>query len=667
MSVKSQIEDLRKKLHYHNYLYYVLNEPEIYDAEYDSLLRALESLEHEHPELITPDSPTQRVGAEPAKSFSTVTHKNPMLSLSNAADETEVREFDERIKNRLKTESDIQYVVEPKLDGLAVEIIYEDGKLTVGSTRGDGIRGENVTQNLKTIKSIPLVLLPRTDIPAPYRFEARGEVIMERKYFDELNRKRADQGEPFFANPRNSAAGSVRQLDPRITAQRRLDVFFYGLGDETGTDVRTHFEILNAFKLWGLKINPHTELCKNIDAAISVCEKIEQARNTFPYDIDGAVIKVNSLKLQKRLGAVSRSPRWAIAYKFTPQQETTVVNEIIVQVGRTGALTPVAVLEPVKIAGVEIQRATLHNQEEINKKDIRIGDTVIVQRAGDVIPEVVKVIKSKRTGKEKRFIMPDTCPECGVKVIKLEKEALYRCVNLKCSAIVKESIKHFASRRAMNIEGLGDKLVNQIVEKGIVQNMADLYYLPLQKWQNLERMAYKSAKNIVDEIEKSKQAGLERLIFALGIRHVGEHTAKILVEHFGCIEKIQRAAKDDLLQIREIGPEVADSITEFFNQQSNTFMLNRLKQAGISTAPQSVYAEKKLEGKTFVFTGTLKGFSRSEAERRVESMGGKSSSSVTSKTDFVVAGESPGSKIEKAKKLGVKIINEDEFTSLLTT
>jgi len=663
MSIQSQIEELRKNIHYHNHRYYVLNDPEISDAAYDRLVRELESLEQLHPELITPNSPTQRVGAEPAKEFPKASHDPPMLSLSNAMDENEVLEFDRRIKKELSIEADIEYVVEPKLDGLSVEIIYENGSFTIGSTRGNGEIGENVTQNLKTIKSLPLVLFKQSGHMVPERLAVRGEVVMGKKYFYELNKKRAELGEPLFANPRNSAAGSIRQLNSRITSQRRLNAYFYSLGSLTDIYFKTHSDILLVLKDWGLKVNTF-EVCPNIEKAISACQVMENNRNNFLYEIDGAVIKVNRLEFQKRLGERSRNPRWAIAYKFAPQQQTTVIKDIRVQVGRTGALTPVAELEPIKIGGVEIRRATLHNQDQIEKKDIRVGDPVLVQRAGDVIPEVVKVIESKRTGNETKFIMPTTCPACNKKLYKSKNEAVYRCVNVSCPAVVKEGIKHFVSRRAMDIEGLGNKMIEKIIDQGIVHNIADLYDVTLEAWQNLERMAEKSAKNIYHAIEKSKQAGLERLIFALGIRHVGEHIANVLVKHLKNIDTILYATKDQLLQIKEIGPEAADSIIEFFSKDTNRVIVDRIRKAGILLFPKNISVGNAFDGKTFVFTGTLKAFTRSEVEKIVESKGGKSSSSVTVETDFVVVGESPGSKLGKARRLGIKIIREEEFKQM---
>lgn len=665
MTVQQQIEELRKKIDYHCYRYYVLDDPEISDAEFDTLMRELERLEREHPEFITPDSPTQRVGAPPAADFETVTHAVPMLSLANAMDESEVIEFENRIRRRIGKQP-VDYVVESKLDGLAVELVYEDGLFTIGSTRGDGITGENVTQNLKTIRSIPLRLRSTGDLPVPKNLSVRGEVIMLKKDFESLNRERLDAGEPPFANPRNAAAGSVRQLDSRITARRKLDFYCYGIADYTVLPVATHLDVLNVLKSFGLKINKDITLCSNIHEVLEACRKLEDRRSLLPYEIDGAVIKVNNLKLQEELGTISRSPRWAIAFKFKPQQATTVIKDIIVQVGRTGALTPVAILQPVQLAGVEIQRATLHNQDEIDRKDIRIGDTVLIQRAGDVIPEVVKVIEHKRTGSERRFTMPKSCPSCGGPVVRPSNEAVARCTNPRCPAKLKESIRHFASRRAMDIEGLGDKLIDQIVEKGLVKDVADLYCLSLHQLSSLERMGEKSARNVLVSIEKSKKAGLERLLYALGIRHVGEHTARILVKHFKCFDNLLRAKRDDLLDINEIGPEVSESILKFFSDEGNRRLIDRLQKAGVSFEPAAVpVSDTRFSGKVFVFTGTLKTMSRAEAEKKVEALGGKASGSVSRKTDYVVVGEDPGSKYEKARQLGVTTLTEDEFLKML--
>lgn len=665
MSAKELIEKLRNKIHYHNHRYYVLDDPEISDSEYDRLLKELQELELRHPELITPDSPTQRVGAAPLKELTSVPHTVPMLSLSNAMSAEEVLEFDERVKKFLKSGEEIDYVVEPKLDGLAVELIYEAGRFILGSTRGDGYIGEDITQNLKTIKAIPLVLNKRAHVPVPRRIAVRGEVIMTRKEFELLNKRRSESGEALFANPRNAAAGSVRQLDSRITSQRPLDMYCYSTGESGGVSFKSQWELLQVFKSWGFKVNPHVKLCQGISAAVAACNEIETMRDALPYEIDGAVIKVNSVDLQNTLGEISKSPRWAVAFKFSPHQETTVIEDIQVQVGRTGAITPVAVLRPVKVGGVTVSHATLHNQDEIERKDIRIGDTVVVQRAGDVIPQVVKVVTSRRSGRERMFVMPEHCPICGAEVARSSDEAVYRCTGMQCMAKLKESIRHFASRRAMDIDGMGEKLVEQIVDKGLVKNVADMYTLTHNQWAELERMADKSAKNIFAAVEKSKQAGLERLIFGLGIRHVGEQTARVLVSNLKTLERIENATSEELMEINEIGPEVAESIVQFFRQSVNRNVLDKLQKAGVSIESKQSAKSGIFDGKTFVFTGSLEHFTREEAEKIVQTLGGRASSSISAKTDYVVAGKDPGSKYDKAKSLGITVINEIEFKDML--
>ncbi|MEW6614927.1 MAG: NAD-dependent DNA ligase LigA [Thermodesulfobacteriota bacterium] len=665
--VQHTIYDLRERINYHNYRYYVLDAPEISDAEFDKLMRHLENLEKESPNLITPDSPTQRVGAPPLDEFKTVRHSLPMLSLANAMDEEEVKGFDQRIKRLMGTTEDIEYIAEPKIDGVAVELVYEQGSLTVGSTRGDGVIGEEVTHNLKTIRSIPLRLIGK-ERKIPELLEVRGEVYLGTEDFRKLNRSREEEGEPLFANPRNAAAGSLRQLDSNITAQRPLDIFCHGIGRILGISLDTHMEILKAFEQWGLKVIPHIRICRNLEEIIQYYREMGEKRDDLGYEIDGIVLKVNNLRLQDRLGAVSRSPRWAVAYKFEPKQETTRIKDIVVQVGRTGALTPVAIMEPVRLGGVEISRATLHNQDEIAKKDIRIGDTVIVQRAGDVIPEVVKVIETKRTGEEKRFTMPEWCPVCGAEAFRSVGEAVQRCLGLSCPAKLKGIIKHFASKRAMDIDGLGDKLVAQLTDKGLVKDVADLYSLSKEDLTGLERMAEKSAQNLLESIEKSKETTLERLLYALGIRHVGEHISKILTNTFKDMESLINATEDELTSTHEIGPEIAKSIVKFFDQKDNLRVIDRLKQAGVIRLRRTEIKSRKesrLEGMTFVFTGALGSFTRDEAKRRVEELGGKAASSVSNKTSYVVIGEDPGSKVDKARALGVSIITEDEFKRLI--
>jgi len=661
---ETHIADLRNKINYHNYRYYVLDDPEISDAAYDRLMKKLEELEKQYPELVNPDSPTQHVGAAPLKECKTIRHIQPMLSLSNCFKEEELIEFDQRIKRFLKIPDNVEYVSEPKFDGVAVELVYEKGRLVSGSTRGDGIIGEDVTLNLKTIRSIPLQLLAVKTIMIPERLEVRGEVFLGKKEFKILNKKREDAGEPLFANPRNAAAGSLRQLDSKITAERPLDIFFHGVGVVSGLRFETHWSLLNVLPQLGLKVSSIKYRCKSIKEVVDCYRKIQEVREALDYEIDGVVIKVNDIALQNGLGTISRSPRWAIAYKFEAHQETTKINDIIVQVGRTGALTPVAIMEPVKVGGVEVSRATLHNQDEIDKKDIRIGDAVVVQRAGDVIPEVVKVIESRRTGREKRFLIPDKCPVCGSEVMRSDDEAVSRCLGFSCPAKLKETIKHFSSKGAMDIDGLGDKLVNQLVDKGLVKDVSDIYFLSVDDLAVLERMAEKSARNIIDAIRKSRSAGLERIVYALGIRHVGEHVAEVLVNNVDNMENLMKADEDRLMCITEIGPEVAKSVVHFFKQKINVKTIGRLRDAGIKFAPVKKI-KKGLDNMIFVFTGGLEHYTREEAKELVESKGGRVSSSVSNKTNYLVSGESPGSKLEKAKALGVKIISENEFRHII--
>ena len=661
--LKKKVEKLREQIEYHNYRYYILDQPEISDAQYDRMMRELEKLEQEHPQLRSPNSPTQRVGAPPLETFEVVRHSMPMLSLANAFDENEARDFDKRIKKFLGTAGDIEYVSEPKLDGLAVELVYEWGHLTVGSTRGDGIYGENITQNLRTIKTIPLQLM-RKEVPIPERLEVRGEVIMQLEKLKALNRRREEIGEPPFANPRNAAAGSVRQLDPKITRERPLEIYFYGTGELRGKTFHSHWEILQTFPKWGLRTNPHIRRCRNIEEVLDYYRQMNELREKLPYEIDGIVIKVDRLDLQTRLGEIARSPRWALAFKFAPKQETTKILDIIVQVGRTGALTPVAVMEPVRLGGVEISRATLHNQDEIDRLDVKIGDTVLIQRAGDVIPEVVQVISSKRKGSEKSFRMPSACPVCGAEVVK--EEVIYRCIGLDCPAQLKGRIKHFASKRAMDIDGLGTKLIDQLVDKGLVKDVSDLYDLKKEQLIALERMADKSAQNIIDAIEKSKTKPLAKFLFALGILHVGETTAEDLANHFPRLEEFFHLSEDDLMKVEGIGPEVSASVVRFFKDKKNKESIERLKKAGIKLTEPERREKGKCAGKTFVFTGTLKSYGRDEARNLVESLGGTTASSVSKKVDFVVVGEDPGSKLDKAKALGITILTEEEFKKLIT-
>jgi DNA ligase (NAD+) len=661
-----EIETLRGEIRYHNKRYYIDNDPEVSDAEYDRLMRELQELEAAHPELVTSDSPTQRVGATPLDKFGSVMHTIPMLSLANAMDENELRDFDQRIKRMLGSNDDIEYVFEPKIDGLAFEVVYENGVLTVGSTRGDGVTGEDITQNLRTIPSIPLRLLEgNMNVALPERLEARGEVYMDKDDFARLNREREQSGEPLFANPRNSAAGSLRQLDPAITAKRPLKAFFYAVGVMEGVEFETHWAMLDAFKHMGLRTNPLNKTCQGIDDVINHYRELNESKESLAYEIDGTVIKVNSFHLQQELGFISRSPRWAIAYKFPAKQETTRIQDIIVQVGRTGALTPVAVLEPVNIRGVQVSRATLHNQDEIDRKDIRIGDTVVVQRAGDVIPEVVKVIEAKRTGTEERYVLPEQCPVCRGNVVRPEGEAVLRCVNNACPAKQIGAMEHFVSKRAMNIEGVSTKQIELFVNNGLVRDVGDLYFLKKEQLVGLERMADKSAENVIAAIEQSKRQPLERFMYALGIRHVGEHTAKVLATYFGTLERLQAASEEELIAVHEVGPEVAKSVYQYFQNDATAALLHKLFDGGVEIVEaERVSTSQTLSGKSFVLTGTLESYTRQEAKALIEQAGGRVVSSVSKKTDYVLAGRDPGSKLTKAQKLGVIVITEEEFKEM---
>jgi len=665
--VGNEIQTLRETIRYHNHRYYVLDDPEISDAEYDRLFRHLVDLERQHPELATADSPTQRVGDVPVETFSEVRHRTPMLSLENAFSGQEIMDFDIRIKRFLGDESPVQYTVEPKIDGLAVEIIYEKGALKVASTRGDGVVGENVTPNIKTILAIPLTLTKRKDgPPLPDILEVRGEVYMELEPFVRLNRQRLGKGLPPFANPRNAAAGSLRQLDPMVTAKRPLNMFCYGVGAMESPPCETHYERMLQLQEWGLRVNrPYIQICENIPEVIDTCHHLEHMRSQFPYEIDGAVIKVNRLDLQTRLGQKSRSPRWSIAYKFKAIQETTTLIKIEVQVGRTGALTPVAHLEPVELGGVLVSRATLHNQEEIEKKDIREGDRVIVQRAGDVIPEVVKSILSMRTGKENKFTMPSQCPVCGSEVVKNRGEVVLRCPNPNCPAQVRGSFKHFVSKGAMNIDGLGEKTLIQLIEKGLIQEEADLYALTLIDLLKLDKIKEKSAFNLLAAIQKSKKTTLSRFIYALGIRHVGEFVADILAKRFESIEQLAHATEEELVAIDGIGPQIAESVITFFEDPRNNNRVDRLLKAGIELERPPLSQASTIAGRTFVITGTLSDLKRSEAKEMIAEKGGRVASAVGSGVDYLVVGDSPGSKLAKARDMGIPILNEAAFLALV--
>ncbi|MCS7279270.1 MAG: NAD-dependent DNA ligase LigA [Thermodesulfobacteriaceae bacterium] len=667
--VIERVKKLREEIEYHNYRYYVLDSPVISDAEYDALMRELKELENQYPELITPDSPTQRVGFKPAEGFKEVPHAEPMLSLDDAMNENEVIEFDKRIKRflGLSENEPIEYTVEPKIDGVAVELTYENGVLTVASTRGDGYVGEEITNNVKTIKTIPLKIRKfAEDAPEiPIRVDIRGEIYLNKEEFEKINRERILKGEIPFANPRNAAAGSLRQLDPSITAQRKLDIFCYGVGKVEGYRFTTQWEVLQVLPNWGFKVNPYVKLVKDIKEAIEYHHEMEKIRDTLPYETDGIVIKVNELSLWEKLGTKARSPRYALAYKFQPTQSTTQLLEVVFQVGRTGAITPVAILKPVQIGGVVVERATLHNEDYIKNLDIRVGDWVLVQRAGDVIPQIVMPIKERRTGEEKEIAFPTHCPICESKLVKKPEEAVWRCPNSNCYASLVRKILHLASRNAMNIEGLGDKVAQALVDKGLVQNVADLFYLKTEDFMKLPGFAYKKAKNLYEAIQKSKKTTLPKFIYALGIRHVGEAMAQLLAERFKTLERLMNASMADLLNISGIGYEVAKSIVEFFKNEEHQKIIKRILEAGVTFLEKEEKKPKILEGLTFVFTGTLKSMGREDAKKRVLDLGGRVSDSVSKGVNYVVVGEAPGSKYQKALQLGIKVLKEEEFLKMI--
>jgi DNA ligase (NAD+) len=660
----SRIEELRRLLEHHNRLYYQLDSPEIPDADYDLLFRELQALEERFPALVTAESPTQRVGGASLDKFRAVTHRLPMLSLENAVNEEEIREFDLRVKKILGLALDhgINYLCEPKMDGLAVELVYIDGLLKIASTRGDGITGEDVTENVRTIRSLPLRL---NGEQIPGLLEVRGEIYLSLAAFQQINREKEENGEPPFANPRNAAAGSLRQLNPRITARRPLSVYCYAPGIVEGTEFDSQQDFFDAIASWGLPVNPLVRRSAGVEEAVAFYRQMQEQRESLPYEIDGTVIKVDSFAVQRELGEKSRSPRWAVACKFPPRQAETVLEDILLSVGRTGVITPVAQLRPVEISGVTVSRATLHNWDEIALKDIRIGDTVLVERAGDVIPAVVKVLKERRTGQEQFLPPPEKCPECGSKVVQIADEVAVRCMGLACPPQIRESITHFASRNAMDIEGLGDKLVEQLLGLGLAQSVADLYYLTRADFMRFERMGDKLAANLLGAIENSKQRELGRLIFGLGIRHVGERTAKALAQAFGSLENLEKATPEELVSIRDIGATVAQSIRTFFDNQANIAVIQRMLDAGVTPTVENKKVGGRFSGKSFVFTGALTRFTRDAASLLVENEGGSAVGSVSKKTTYVVAGEDAGSKLTKARELGVTVLTEEEFLELL--
>ncbi|OGC95191.1 MAG: DNA ligase (NAD(+)) LigA [candidate division Zixibacteria bacterium RBG_16_53_22] len=657
--------ELRKLIEHHNYRYYVLDSPEISDAEYDELFDELMRLEKEHPELVTPDSPTQRIGAPPLAKFPSHKHSIPMMSLNKVTTRDEFLEFDKRVRGLIGGEGGpIEYTIEPKYDGLAVALIYRNGVFETAATRGDGVTGEEVKENLKTIKNIPLRLIGKNP---PELLEVRGEVIIAKADFEKFNKQRSEAGLELFANPRNMAAGSLRQLDSGITAQRPLRFIGYGIGETKGIPLDGHFETMNLVRRFGIPISSYLKKFTNTDDLIAYYERILGERDSFDFDIDGIVIKVNSYEQQAIAGVLSRSPRWAVAWKFPAVQKTTIVEKIEVQVGRTGTLTPVAHLKPVQVGGVTVSRSTLHNEQEIERKDIRVGDTVVVQRAGDVIPEIVTVIVEKRPSGTRKFAMPEKCPVCGSAVQRVEGEVAVRCVSLYCKAQLVEKIFHFASRGAMDIEGLGYKTVEALIEKGFVKDVADLYLLPTRKTEilEMERMGEKSFNNLVASLERSKKRELPRLIFALGILGVGETTANLLAQHFGTLERLMKAGEEEFSQARGIGPVIARSVYRFFSDKNNLAVIRKLEKLGVEFQEGEHPSEGPLKGKTFVLTGTLEAYTRTQAQKIIEQLGGHVTSSVSKKTDFVVAGADPGSKLDKARTLGVKVLDENGFTKLV--
>lgn len=662
-----ELEELRELIRYHDQRYYVLDSPEISDEEYDRLFHKLETLERAHPHLVTPDSPTQRVGGAALEKFAQIAHASPMLSLANVFNEEEFLDFDRRVRRGLGTTGEVPYVVEPKLDGVAIELVYENGLLVSASTRGDGYVGEEVTANVRTLKTVPLKLRSRGDFADVPLIDIRGEIFMNRADFDRLNRERDEAGQIPFANPRNASAGSIRQLDSRITAARPLRFFAYAVGRVEGTLPETQWDTLQCLGALGIPVNlEHTRVCSEVKEALEHYERLKEMRERLPYEIDGAVVKVNTLADQAALGVTARSPRWAAAFKFAAIQATTRIQRIEIGVGRTGVLTPVAVMEPVNVGGVRVSRATLHNQDEIDRKDIREGDTVVIQRAGDVIPEVVRVVEDLRPEGSVAYRIPDTCPVCGSHAVRQAGQAAKRCMNVSCPARLKETVRHFASRGAMDIEGLGTKLVEQLVDAGLVKDPADIFTLDAPTLTGLQRMGEKSAANLVNAIESSKKIPADRFLFSLGIPLVGEHVARLLMEEFRDIETLSRASVSDMVSVHGIGSEVAQSVADFFAEPKNVEMLERLLQAGVTPVPLEIPPKGvgPLAGKTVVFTGTIS-MKRDDAKKAALAAGGQVSGSVSRKTDYVVAGDEAGSKLDKAREFGVTVLTEEEFRALV--
>jgi DNA ligase (NAD+) len=665
-SPAARAEDLRRQLEQHNYRYYVLDDPEVSDAEYDRLLNELKQIEADNPDLITPDSPTQRVGATPVSELQEAVHTTPMLSLDNAFSEEDLINFDRRVRERLETEKDIEYVAEPKLDGLAMSFRYENGKLVRAATRGDGMKGEDVTHNVRTIKAVPTQLRGK----APDVVDVRGEIFMTLAGFKAMNQRALEKGEKVFVNPRNAAAGTMRQLDPRLAASRPLDVFFYAVGEHGNWKLPAkHSEVLDQLREWNLKVSPLVKVVQGVEGCLGYYRDIGEKRGTLKYEIDGVVYKVNRFAQQRELGFVARAPRWAIAHKFPAHEENTIVRDVEFQVGRTGALTPVARLEPIFVGGVTVSNATLHNMDEVERKDVRIGDTVVIRRAGDVIPEVVKVVLERRPDNARKVKLPKKCPICGSAVEREEGEAVARCTgSLSCAAQLKGAMLHFAGRRAMDIDGLGEKIVDQLLAAGLVHSPADLYKLTVQQFADLERLGEKSAKNLVSALEKSKKTTLSRFLYALGIRDVGEATAAAIANHFGSVEAIQDASEEAIQEVPDVGPVVAAHAHMFFQQPHNREVIQALRDSGVHWPAQkarAAAAEGPLTGKTFVLTGSLESMSRDQAGDRITALGGKVTGSVSKKTHYVVAGAEAGSKLTKAQELGVEILDEDAFLKLI--